>query len=154
VALEFTKEQYEEMRGHPKWIHDRALAIFERKLKENLPIANPTGYFMGIYKQELAKSRVEPSTKCRQTNIPKTGTPKPYVRPRTGPYAEFKPGPERLIESDFDISTKLEMAFHTNPNPFSKVVADMNLQKLTKEERDAIMTVVHKECTCREEKNP
>jgi len=154
VALQLTAAHYEEIKKHPKWIHDRTLAIFERKLKENLPIANPTGYFMGIYKQEAAKFHQEPSTKCRQSNIPKTGTTGPYVRPENGPLSIYKHNAERLIESDFDISTKLEMAFHTNPNSFSKVVADMNLQKLTKEERDAIMTVVHKECTCREEKNP
>lgn len=153
MTFQFTKEQYVEMRKYPQWVHDRTMAIFNRKMAEGIPIANHSGYFMGIFKQEAGKSQaVEPSTNSRQyKSNPKTGTHKPFIRPSDGPYSLYVPEPKRSIESDFDISTKLEMVFHTNPNSFSKVVADMNLQKLTNEDKNAIMMVVHKDCKCRPE---
>lgn len=153
VALELTKENYEEIRKHPDYIFDRTMAIFKKKMNEGLAIANHTGYFMGILRQEVAKkgTAAAPANRQFKTKDPKTGTQKPWVRPTTGPYAEYIPPQKREIESDFNISTKLEMAFHTKPNMFSQLVADMNLKKLTPEERNAIMMVVHKDCNCRPE---
>jgi len=147
VALDLTKENYEEMRKHPDYVFDRTMAIFKKKMTEGIPIANHTGYFMGIFRQEASKGHAQPSTKRRQfkAKAPETGKTKSYVRPK----AECKSVPKRVIESDFDMSTKMEMALHTKPNPFLKVSADKYLEKLTNEERDAIMMVVHKDCTCR-----
>lgn len=151
MSLNLSKDQYTEIRSHPDYVFDRTLAIFEKKMKEGLAIANHASYFMGIFRQEAAKKNAaaEPTYRQFKNKDPKTGTTKPYERPKTGPYAEYIPPPKREIENDFDMSVKLEMAFHTKPNMFSQLVADMNLKKLSKEEHNAIMMIVHKDCECR-----
>jgi len=162
VALELTKENYEEMRRHPDYVFDRTMAIFKRKMNEGLAIANHAGYFMGIFRQEVAKGHAQTSTNSRQfktstnsrqLNSPKTGTPKQWTRPTTGPYAEFKGNPKPVIESDFDISMKMEMKLHAdqnaNQNVYLKLSADKHLEKLSQDQRGVIMTKVHIDCTCR-----
>lgn len=153
VALQFTDAHYEEIKKHPKWIFERTMAILGKKLAAGAEIGNHAGYFMGIFRQEAAKSHGQPSTNSRQSTNkdPKTGTQKPWVRPKTGPNAEYVPPPKREIESDFDMSMKFEMRIHTNPNQYLKDTADKYLERLTSEQQDVVMKTVHKDCKCRPE---
>lgn len=150
VALELSDNDYEEIRKHPSYLFDRTLKVFERKLEEEGSLSDPTRYFMAIFRNLVKQNKGKPQ-KNRQvkTEDPKTGTTKTYVRPKSGPYAEYIHPPERALENAFELATKLEMKLHANPNIFSKIAADGHLAKLTRDDRNIIMMKVHKDCECR-----
>ncbi len=150
MSFQLTDDHFAEIRKQPTYVYDRALVLYQRKIDSGTNVASPSAYFMGIFRQESAKTQPsefkQPTKSFKNTETEKK---KEFVRPTDGPYAIYKHEERKLIESDFDISIKLEMALHSKPNMFSKIVADMNLNKLSQTEIDQIMEIVHKDCSCR-----
>lgn len=94
AMLQLNREQCEERSSHPKWVQDRALAIYNRKVASGVKIINHANFFMGILRSEAA-AKQRPAGKQPQEK--KDIEKKPFVRPAEGAYAIYKSAPAQSI---------------------------------------------------------
>ncbi len=150
--FQLSDEQSLEAKKYPRWAYDRALSIVKVKSECGVVIKNPAAFFMTVLRGEASKKQQPTYNRQPQArkDIQKGVKSQPYARPATGPYAIYQHKEKVITETDFEIATKLEQAYHDKPNMFSVVIADIMISKLSLEEKEQIWYSIHTEqCGCR-----
>jgi len=156
--LEFTPEQYSYFRQYPKSIFDKSLSIYHRKMA-NGGVFNGVSYFMATFRALAAKSKPNVNSQ----NIPSTGKQDGYEQAdyskheqnQTQKKVYYNPSPmtdrdrNHSVSSNFDNSRDMELAVHTKPNMFNKIMAEAFWEKLTQDEKRVLMQSIHVDCNCR-----
>ncbi len=149
IMFELSDEQFQEVRKYPGWVYERCLLLYAKKEESGASICSPASYFMGIFRQEAAKSAPRSQEQSfmgtqmkQQFKKPITEKTQPWVRPKDGPLAIYKPEPPRAKESDFEMALNWKKYLKNNPNPLLEYVYNIKLGHLTEIEKQRLEDMV------------
>jgi len=114
---------------------------------------------MATFRALAAKSKPNVNSQ----NIPSTGKQDGYEQAdyskheqnQTQKKVYYNPSPmtdrdrNHSVSSNFDNSRDMELAVHTKPNMFNKIMAEAFWEKLTQDEKRVLMQSIHVDCNCR-----